>query len=162
MRRDSPTRSSFGLTPLCSSRSSSGSRPSTPPAGPPRPYAEGPMQFLAPWMLVGGAAVSVPIALHFFFKARHKPLPWAPMKFLKEAIEQTSRRLKFQEWILLALRCLVILLLALAIARPGQKSAGSTDRGEAVDAVFIFDTSFSMGAQDGDKTRLDRAKEAAL
>lgn len=120
------------------------------------------MQFLAPWMLVGGAAVSVPIALHFFFKARHKPLPWAPMKFLKEAIEQTSRRLKFQEWILLALRCLVILLLALAIARPGQKSAGSTGRGEAVDAVFVFDTSFSMGAQDGDKSRLDRAKEAAL
>ena len=120
------------------------------------------MQFLAPWMLLGGLAVSVPIALHFFFKSRYKPLPWAAMKFLKEAIEQTSRRLKFQEWILLALRCLVILLLALAIARPGQKSAGSTGRGEAVDAVFVFDTSFSMGAQDGDKTRLDRAKEAAL
>jgi hypothetical protein len=120
------------------------------------------MQFLAPWMLLGGLAVSVPIALHFFFKARYRPLPWAAMKFLKEAIEQTSRRLKFQEWILLALRCLVILLLALAIARPGQKSAGSTGRGEAVDAVFVFDTSFSMGAQDGDKTRIDRAKEAAL
>src|SRR5438270_111826 len=45
------------------------------------------MQFLAPWMLLGGAAVSVPIALHFFFKSRYKPLPWAAMKFLKEAIE---------------------------------------------------------------------------
>src|SRR5438309_9616960 len=120
------------------------------------------MQFLAPWMLLGGAAVSVPIVLHFFFKARYKPLPWAAMKFLREAIEQTSRRLKFQEWILLALRCLVILLLALAIARPGQQSAGSSGHGEAVDAVFVFDTSFSMGAQDGDKTRLDRAKEAAI
>ena len=55
---------------------------------------------------------------------RYKPLPWAPMKFLKEAIEQTSRRLKFQEWILLALRCLAIILLALALARPGWKTAG--------------------------------------
>ncbi len=121
------------------------------------------MTFLSPWMLAGAAAVGIPIALHFFYKARYQRLPWAAMDFLKEAIEQTSRRLKFQEWILLALRCLVILLLALALARPGKDSAGAAGRGEAVDAVFVFDTSYSMGAADGDdKTRLDRAKEAAL
>src|SRR6266699_5301242 len=120
------------------------------------------MSFLSPWMLASAAAVGVPIALHFFYRARYRPLPWAPMKFLKEAIEQTSRRLKFQEWILLALRCLALILLALALARPGMQSAGSTGRGDAVDAVLVIDTSYSMGAQDGDKTRLDRAKEAAL
>src|SRR5436309_3854652 len=120
------------------------------------------MTFLAPLMLAGAAAVTVPLALHFFYRARYRPLPWAPMKFLKEAIEQTSRRLKFQEWILLALRCLAILLLALALARPGMQSAGSTGRGESVDAVIVIDTSYSMGANDGDKSRLDRAKEAAL
>src|SRR3954471_18039439 len=121
------------------------------------------MTFLSPWMLAGAAAISIPIALHFFFRARYKPLPWAPMKFLKEAIEQTSRRLKFQEWILLALRCLIILLLALALARPGKDAAGAGGRGAAVDAVLVFDTSFSMGADDGDnQTRLDRAREAAL
>jgi Aerotolerance regulator N-terminal/von Willebrand factor type A domain len=120
------------------------------------------MTFLSPWMLAGAAAVSIPIALHFFYRARYKPLPWAPMKFLKEAIEQTSRRLKFQEWILLALRCLAIILLALALARPGFKSATVAGRGEAIDAVFVFDTSYSMAARDGDKTRLERAKDAAL
>ncbi|MFO0797395.1 MAG: BatA domain-containing protein [Gemmataceae bacterium] len=121
------------------------------------------MTFLSPWMLAGAAAVGIPIALHFFYKARYQRLPWAAMDFLKEAIEQTSRRLKFQEWILLALRCLVILLLALALARPGLDAAGAGGRGEAVDAVLVFDTSYSMGADDGDgKTRLDRAKEAAL
>src|SRR6478736_2832356 len=120
------------------------------------------MQFLSPWMLAGAAAISIPIALHFFYRARYKPLPWAPMKFLKEAIEQTSRRLRFQEWILLALRCLAILLLALALARPGTQFAGSSGRGDSIDAVIVIDTSFTMGAQDGEKTRLDRAKEAAL
>jgi hypothetical protein len=120
------------------------------------------MTFLSPWMLAGAAAVGIPIALHFFYKARYRRLPWAAMDFLKEAIEQTSRRLKFQEWILLALRCLVILLLALALARPGKDAAGAGGRGDAVDAVLVFDTSFSMGARDGDATRLDRAKEAAL
>lgn len=120
------------------------------------------MQFLAPYMLIGAAAVSIPIALHFFYRARYKPLQWAPMKFLREAIEQTSRRLKFQEWILLALRCLALILLAIALARPGFTTATVAGRGEAIDAVFVFDTSYSMAAKDGeDKTRLDRAKDAA-
>jgi hypothetical protein len=113
-------------------------------------------------MLIGAAAVSIPIALHFFYRARYKPLAWAPMKFLKEAIEQTSRRLRFQEWILLLLRCLAIALLALAIARPGCTDTTLTGRGDAIDAVFVIDTSYSMGAGDGNVTRLDRAKEAAL
>src|SRR6187402_140509 len=120
------------------------------------------MTFLAPIMLVGAAAVTIPLGLHFFYRARYRPLPWAPMEFLKEAIEQTSRRLKFQEWILLALRCLALILLALALARPGTQFAGSAGRGESIDAVIVIDTSYSMGAQDGDKTRLERAKEAAL
>ena len=121
------------------------------------------MTLLAPWMLAAAAAVGVPIALHFFFKARYQPLPWAAMSFLREALEQTSRRLKFQEWILLLLRCLVILLLALAFARLARPSAGTAGRGGAVDAVFVFDTSYSMGATDDDgKTRLELAKSAAL
>ncbi len=119
------------------------------------------MSFLAPLMLAGAAAVSVPLILHFFYKARHRPLPWAAMKFLKQSIEQTSRRLKFQEWILLALRCLALILLAIAIARPSFTASAGSGRSEGVDAIFVFDTSFSMGAQDGEETRLQRAKTAA-
>jgi hypothetical protein len=118
------------------------------------------MTFLAPIMLAGAAAVSVPLALHFFYRARYRPLPWGPMKFLKEAIEQTSRRLKFQEWVLLALRCLALVLLALALARPGKRVESGGDA-QPIDAVLVFDTSYSMAAKDGDKTRLDQAKEAA-
>lgn len=131
--------------------------------------------FVNPWMLAGGAAVASPIVVHFFFKARFRPLPWAAMRFLKEAIEQTSRRLKFQEWILLALRCLLILLLAVALARPKKDVTGPVGRGESVDAVLLFDTSYTMGAPAGDMeveengqkvprpvTRMDRAKHAAL
>jgi hypothetical protein len=121
------------------------------------------MQLLAPFMLLGAAAISIPIGLHFFYRARYKPLPWAPMKFLKEAIEQTSRRLKFQEWILLALRCLALILLALALSRPGLRSAAIAGRGESIDVVFVIDTSLSMSANVGEgKNRLDKAKEKAL
>lgn len=120
------------------------------------------MSFLAPWLLAGSAAVSIPLILHFFYKSRHRKLPWAAMEFLRQSLEETSRRLKFQEWILLALRCLVLLLLALALARPTVSSSGKGGRGEAVDAVFAFDVSYSMAARDGEKSRLERAKDAAI
>ena len=46
-------------------------------------------------------------------------------------------------------------------ARAG-KSSSSGGGTQPIDAVFVFDTSYSMGAKDGDKTRLERAKEAAV
>ena len=125
------------------------------------------MTFLNPWMLLGGLAAAVPIALHFFYRARYRPQPWAAMKFLRMALEQTSRRLRFQEVILLILRILICIILALALARPAMKAlSGGGGRGDSVDAVIIIDTSYSMGAMEGDgdnrRSRLDRAKEAAM
>ncbi len=119
------------------------------------------MAFLSPWLLLGGLAVSVPLVLHFFYRARYRKLPWAAMTFLKQSIEQTSRRLRFQEFLLLLLRCAALLLLALALARPTFSGATASGRGESVDAIFVFDTSYSMTARDGEKTRLERAKDAA-
>jgi hypothetical protein len=116
------------------------------------------MTFLAPGLLLGALAVGVPIALHFFFKPRHRPVPWAAMTFLRQSLEQTNRRMKVREYILLALRCLVLLLLAIALARPTVGGAGG---GEPVDAVLLLDTSYSMAARDGELTRLGRAQEAA-
>src|ERR1700741_2772390 len=115
------------------------------------------MGFLAPYMLWGAAAAAIPIALHFFFRSRYRTVPWAAMKFLLTSIEQTSRRLKFQELLLLLVRCAVLALFAVALARP-QVSGVAASGKEAVDAVFLFDTSFSMGARQGQQTRLDLAK----
>src|SRR5438128_2826465 len=117
------------------------------------------MSFLAPFMLWGTLAAGVPIALHFFFRTRYRRVPWAAMKFLLTSIEQTSRRLRFQELFLLLVRVALLVLLALALARPSSTSSGG--QGDAVDAVFVIDTSFSMDARDGAATRLDRAKAAA-
>jgi hypothetical protein len=119
------------------------------------------MNFVAPYMLWGAAAAGIPVALHFFFRSRYRTVPWAAMKFLLASIEQTSRRLKFQELLLLIVRCAVLVLLAVALARPLISGVAASGK-EAVDAVFLFDTSFSMGAQEGKQTRLDLAKSAAL
>lgn len=120
------------------------------------------MSFLTPTMLWGALAAGIPIALHFFYRSRYRTVPWAAMKFLLTSMEQTSRRLKFQELLLLILRCLLLVVLALALARPTAKTSGSAGKGEAIDAVFLMDTSASMAARDGEKTRWERAREAAL
>ena len=119
------------------------------------------MSFLSPLLLFGAIAVAIPIGLHFFYKARHRKLPWAAMEFLRLSIEQTSRRRKFQEYILLFLRCLALLLLAFALARPTSDFFAVSSEGESIDAVFVIDTSYSMGADDGERSRFERAKAAA-
>ncbi len=123
------------------------------------------MNFLAPYMLLGGLAAGIPIALHFFYRSRYRTVPWAAMKFLLTSIEQTSRRLRFQELLLLILRVTVLLLLAFALSRPSTRvTAGEGDTSwlDAVDAVLVFDVSYSMAARDGPATRLERAQAAAL
>lgn len=120
------------------------------------------MNLLAPYMLWGAAAAGIPIALHFFFRSRYRTVPWAAMKFLLMSIEQTSRRLRFQELLLLIMRCALLALLALALARPITAVSGGAGRGEAVDAVLLLDTSYSMAAQDGAARRLERARKAAV
>src|SRR5947209_8710702 len=120
------------------------------------------MAFLAPYLLWGTLAAAIPLALHLFFRSRYRTVPWAAMKFLLASMEQTSRRLRFQELWLLVLRCALLVVLAVALARPLTTRVRGTGPGNAVDAVMVFDTSLSMGAADGPKNRLGRAKDAAL
>src|SRR5438876_3817738 len=112
------------------------------------------MPFLGPWFLMGLlglAGAAIPIVLHLFFRSRYRVVPWAAMEFLLTSIQQTSRRLKFQELLLLLLRVGLLLLLACALTRPAF--TGSGGRGQPIDAVLIFDTSYSMGVREGTKTR---------
>src|SRR5438045_1851221 len=102
------------------------------------------MAFLAPWMLWGLAAASLPVILHFFYRSRYRTVPWAAMKFLLTSVEQTSRRLRFQELLLLAARTVLLLLLALALARPSTVARSGSADGDAVDAVLLIDVSTSM------------------
>ncbi|MDA1017393.1 MAG: VWA domain-containing protein, partial [Planctomycetota bacterium] len=67
----------------------------------------------------------------------------------------------FQELLLLLLRVALLVLLALAMARP-TSSLGTGADDEAVDAVLLFDVSYSMDAREGGRRRLDSAKAAAL
>lgn len=120
------------------------------------------MSFLNPIMLAGLAAVSIPILIHLLNRRRFQKVVWAAMRFLQNAVEQNQRRMRLEDMILLALRCLLVALLALALARPAILSNASGVFGQSkVTGVIILDNSQSMGMSDGTATRFDKARRAA-
>src|SRR3954447_2660095 len=75
--------------------------------------------FITPAFAVAGAAlVALPILIHILNRRRFKRIDWAAMEFLLRAMRKNRRRIQFEQWILLAVRCLVLAFLGMALARP--------------------------------------------
>ena len=118
------------------------------------------MTFLNPLLLYGMGAIAVPIIIHLLLNRRIKPVVWAAMRFLIAAIEKNQRRMNIEDLLLLALRCLLLILLALALARPVFRGSenGLIKGSETI--IVAIDNSYSMGQTDGGATRFDLAKQA--
>jgi len=102
-----------------------------------------------------------PIIIHMFMNRRIKPVVWAAMRFLRASVEKNQKRMNLEDILLLILRCLILLLLALALARPALRgAAGGVGQGSET-AVIVLDNSYSMGQTDGGPTRFDQARQAA-
>ncbi len=76
------------------------------------------MSFLSPLFLWASLAVAIPIAIHFWHQKQGKTLPWAAMQWLTEARQQQSRGLRLDNILLLIIRCLLLVLLAILLAKP--------------------------------------------
>ena len=76
------------------------------------------MTFIEPFLLWGALATAIPIAIHFWYQKRGKPLPWAATQWLVERNQQQSRGLRLDNVLLLLLRCLLLILLAVLLAQP--------------------------------------------
>jgi hypothetical protein len=116
---------------------------------------------LLAWL--GAAAVSVPIIIHLLNKRKFERVVWGAMRFLRVSVEQNQRRLQIEDLLLLALRCLLLFLLGLALARPTLRAFGGGGwfGQQKVTAVLLLDNSYSMSATDGAKSRFELAKDAA-
>ncbi len=75
--------------------------------------------FIAPALAgAGAAAIAVPIAIHLLSRLRRKRQRWGAMRFLRLAYQKQKNRLRLEQWLLLATRCLLVLLIGLALAGP--------------------------------------------
>jgi hypothetical protein len=109
--------------------------------------------------LAAAAAVAVPIFVHLLLRPRARRVDIGTVRFLTLALKESTRRRKLRRWLLLALRCAAILLLALLFARPYLSRAGAEGRDR--EAILLIDRSASMGAAQSGQTLFARAQDAA-
>ncbi|MHC5039904.1 MAG: BatA domain-containing protein, partial [Planctomycetota bacterium] len=119
--------------------------------------------FINPGFLAGAAAASVPIIIHLLVRRRYRRLPWAAIDLLLRAYKKTNRRLRLENWLILFLRILAVLLIAFALARPVLRGSGLASKiGEKNRSVFLLlDNSYSMGFKRGRRPPFEGAKKAA-
>src|SRR5262252_7375767 len=98
--------------------------------------------FLNPWaMVAGGAMVSAPILIHLINRMRYRRIRWAAMEFLLKSQKRNRRRLIIEQLILLGLRCLLVVLAGLLVAR----FVGAFESpGRSTSHMVILDDSVSM------------------
>ncbi len=119
------------------------------------------MTFLNPALAaIGLAAIALPIIIHFFMRRRRKPVMWGAMRFLIEAYKRQRRRLMFEQWLLLLVRCALVALLALAIGR--MFLGGGESEISARTLYIAIDNSLTASATDENgQSSLDRHEARA-
>src|SRR6187200_1506358 len=110
-------------------------------------------------LLGGFAALSIPILIHLLLKRKKQRLRFSTLQFFLKQDEQSTRRRKFRNWLLLAVRILLLTLIVLAFARPYLPNplAGAA-AAEKRQIVFVLDRSAGMQANDAGGERWNRAK----
>jgi len=107
-------------------------------------------------------AAAAPIVIHLWNRRKYREVPWAAMEYLLAALRKNARRIQIEQWILLAIRTLVIGLVALAAAQPFVEHFGlNFVAGQRTLKTLVIDGSYSMGFKPADKTRFERAKQLA-
>jgi len=121
------------------------------------------MTFLNPLLLFAALGIGLPILAHLLNRYQVKRTDWAAMQFLNRSVRVRSRQLRLRDILLLVLRCLALILLVLAVARPSvdkPESALFSGLGERRAGIIIaLDASYSMQHGDGTTTRFQRALE---
>ncbi len=118
------------------------------------------MGFVTPALLAGAALVAVPIVLHLIMRRESQRITFPALRFVQRRQQQNLHRLQLRHWLLLALRCAIIALLAFALARPTLRGSGAANKiGAPTAAALVFDNSIRMQYEQDDKTTLDKAKD---
>ncbi|MGO9470052.1 MAG: BatA domain-containing protein [Isosphaeraceae bacterium] len=112
-------------------------------------------------LLYGLAAASIPIVIHLLNRRKFREVPWAAMRFLLAALRRNRRRIRIEQWLLLAIRTLILLLVVAAMAKPFLEAFGAVIVGHRTHRVLVLDASLSMGYKSGDSSRFDQAKALA-
>ena len=118
------------------------------------------MGLLSPWFLAGALAVGLPLWLHLMRRRNPVRLSVSSLMFFEKRTETTIRERRLRYWLLLACRLVLLLLLALAFAKPVWERPPAVIAGTIPQLHFIaLDTSLSMRYGDRWGRATDEASE---
>jgi hypothetical protein len=120
------------------------------------------MTFLNPLMLWGSLAAVVPVLLHLWGRRRPTTVRFPTLRFIRAGMAQQRSLSRLRQWLLLALRVLMVLLLALALAHPVARAPWLSRWVPAErDLCLVVDTSASMTARHRGRSAFTVAAEVA-
>jgi hypothetical protein len=104
------------------------------------------MGFLVPAFLLGAAAIAVPVIVHLIHRQKTDAIEFPSLMFVSRVPHRTVERRRIRNWPLLLLRCLALLLIVGAFARPfAERDLAAAAAFElAREIVIVVDHSNSM------------------
>ena len=121
------------------------------------------LTFLNPAFLWGALAASIPVIIHLINRRHARVVPFPAVKFVLRSERRVARKYRVKQWLLLALRTLLLFLLTTALAEPVlQPQVGElADVAQARAVVLILDNTMSLGYETAGMTSWDLAKEVS-
>lgn len=106
------------------------------------------MSWLFPLYLAGAAAIIAPILLHLRRRPPQDRVEFSTLMFLDASTPVPVSKRRLENWLLLLLRCLALILLALMFARPFIQSETTTATSADHATLILLDRSASMRRDD--------------
>ena len=106
------------------------------------------MSWLFPIYLAGAAAIIAPILLHLRRRPPQDRVEFSSLLFLDASTPVPVSKRRLENWLLLLLRCLALILLALMFARPFVQSESATASSGDKATMILLDRSASMRRDD--------------
>lgn len=115
------------------------------------------LAFLNPLLLWAVPLCAVPIVIHLLNRRRFHTVPWAAMQYLLAAMKRNRKRLRMEQWLVLLLRTLAVLLLVALVSRPQLGGGGLL--GVTTHHVVVLDDSASTTQRSGSGTLFAKAQD---
>ena len=102
------------------------------------------MAFVNILLLLGVLGVAIPIIIQLLTRRHSNRIPWGAMIFLQAAMNRRKRRVLLEDMLLLACRCLLPALAALALARPFVTPDSKVPWAVVIPAILLAITLLGM------------------
>lgn len=117
------------------------------------------VSFTNPAMLHALWAAALPLLIHLLNRRRSVTVAFSNVALLQTLQQDRMRRVRMKQWLLMAIRTLLIAALVLAFARPTVRQGSFGGGHGETHAVMLVDRSLSMQYTADGKTLLDHARD---